>query len=418
MPHTSVDNDVLAMTREARASAAAMRLMPGPQKNALLLAFGTALTEAAEGLLKAARDDASHARAHAVPAHVVQALALSRVDLEGKARLAATLAGLPDPVGRIESTWIRPNGLKIEKVRVPIGVVAVLAEYDAAAVLDAALLGTKAGNAMVVFAGPMVYRTCKALVQALSGASGPAHLGAVPVYLVPGHGDEARRALLRHRGGMDVAIPVGSPTWVDGTLAESHVPVLAQTSRCSHVYVDEEADTDMAMDVVADVVAGEGAGDGSAVLLIHRALAPRLVPAVATLLMERTVPFSADEQTAALLTKTHPSAAAAARPDGSGVRLALVEDVDAAAARIAARGPGSSDAILTNDRAVAARFVALVDSACVYLNASSRFTDGAQFGMGAHVTVSTGRLHARGPVGIEELTTCKYLVSGKGQVLG
>jgi glutamate-5-semialdehyde dehydrogenase len=418
MPHTSVDNDVLAVTREARLSSRCVRLLPGPQKNAFLLACGGALSAAGESLLKAARDDACHARAHGVPAYVVQALALSRVDLEAKARLAATLAGLPEPVGRVESTWIRPNGLKIEKVRVPLGVVAVLAEYDAGAVVDAVLLCLKAGNATVVFAGPMVYRTCRALVRTLAGVPLPPQMARAPVHLVPGHGDPARRALLRHRDALDVAIPVGSRTWVESVMLESRVPVLAQTGRCRHLYLDEDADPDMALAVVADIVGGGIDCEVRDVILVHRAQAPRLVPAIAGVLLERTVPFSAGPGVAELLTDVRPPAVAAAAPSECGVHLALVDNVDAAAAAVVADGSGHSDAIITRDRSAAARFAALVDSACVYLNASTRFTAGSQFGMGAHVTVSTGRLHARGPVGIDELTTCKYLVSGKGQVLG
>jgi glutamate-5-semialdehyde dehydrogenase len=418
MPHTSVDNDVVAVTREARVSSRSVRLLPGPQKNAFLLAWAEALSGAADGLLKAARDDATHARAHGAPTFVVQALALGRSDLEAKARLAATLAGLPDPVGRVESTWIRPNGLKIEKVRVPLGVVAVLAEYDLGGILDAVLLCLKAGNATVLFAGPMVYRTCRALVRALSGAPLPAQMGGLPLHLVPGHGDDVRRALIRHRDSVDVAIPVGSRGWVDSIVAESRVPVLAQTSGRRHVYLDEEADADMALGVVADLVVGDAGCDGPDTILVHRALASGLLPAIAGLLLEKTVPFSVDAQAAALLAEAHPSAAAAGGDREGIVHVSLVDNLEAAAAAIAAHGPGYSDAIVTNDRAVAARFAVLVDSACVYLNASARFTDGVQFGMGAQVTVSTGRLHARGPVGIDELTTWKYLVSGKGQVLG
>jgi glutamate-5-semialdehyde dehydrogenase len=349
---------------------------------------------------------------------VVQALALNRADLEGKSRLAATLAGLPEPVGRIESTWIRPNGLKIEKTRVPLGVVAVLAEYDVGAVIDALLLCAKAGNAVVLLAGPMANRTCTAVVRALSGATVPGQAGAGLVHLVPGHGDAVRRALVRQRGLVDVAIPVGSAAWVSAVLGEALVPVLAQSCRRRHVYVDEDADLALALAVVTDLVTAAAGGEGPDVILVHRAVAPRVLPAVTALLVEKTLPFTADPAASKLLADIHQGAALASAGGPGPIHLALVDGVDAAAAMIAEQGAGFSDAVLTNDRAVAARFATLVDSACVYLNASPRFTEGGQFGMGAQVTVSTGRLHARGPLGIDELTTFKYVVTGKGQVLG
>jgi glutamate-5-semialdehyde dehydrogenase len=414
----STDAEVQAVARQARACSRALRLLPGAQKNACLLAFGAALQQAAESILKAARDDAAHARAHAAPTHVVQALALSRADLESKSRLAATLAGLPEPVGRIESTWMRPNGLKIEKTRVPLGVVAVLAEYDVGAVIDALLLCVKAGDAVALLAGPMVNRTCTAVVRALSAAAVPGQVGAGLVHLVPGHGDQARRALLRQCDLIDVAIPVGSAAWVEAVFGEAWVPVLGQSCRRRHVYVDEDADLSQALAVVADVVTAEALGDGPDVVLVHRAVAPRLLPAVAVLLREKAIPFTVDAGAAGLLADVQLASVVASNSSAGAVHLALVDGVDAAAAVIGEQGSGYSDAILTNDRAVAMRFAALVDSACVYLNASPRFTDGGQFGMGAQVTVSTGRLHARGPLGIDELTTCKYVVTGKGQVLG
>ncbi len=419
MPHASADAEVQAVARQARTCSRALRLLPGAQKNACLLAFAAALQDAADGILKAARDDAAHARAHAAPMHVVQALALSRADLEAKSRLAATLAGLSEPVGRIESTWIRPNGLKIEKTRVPLGVVALLVEYDVSAVIDAFLLCVKAGDAVVLLAGPMANRTCTAVVRALSAAALPGQVSAGLVFLVPGHSEAARRALVRQRELIDVAIPVGSAAWVAAITGEALVPVLGQTCRRRHVYVDEDADLTLALAVVADVVTADPGDDGPDAVLVHRAVAPRLLPAVVGMLLEKTLPFTADAGVSRLLADTHLAAVAQASDRGAAaVHLALVDGVDAAATAIAERGSGYSDAILTNDRAVAARFAALVDSACVYLNASPRFTDGGQFGMGAQVTVSTGRLHARGPLGIDELTTCKYVVTGKGQVLG
>ena len=415
MPHASAEAEVVAVARQARACSRALRLQPGAQKNASLLAFGSALQDAADSILRAARDDAAHARAHGAPTYVVQALALNRADLEGMSRLAATLAGLPEPVGRIESTWIRPNGLKIEKTRVPLGVVALLAEYDVGAVIDALLLCAKAGDAVALLAGPLANRTCTAIVRALAAAALPAQVSAGLVYLVPGHGEVARCALVRQRELVDVAIPVGSAAWVEAISSAALVPVLGQGCRRRHVYVDEDADLALALTVVADVVTADPVGDGPDVILVHRAVAPRVVPAVAEMLLEKTLPFTADAGAAKLLAGVHLAVAAGAV---GGVHLALVDGVDAAAAVIAEQGSGYSDAILTNDRAVAARFAALVDSACVYLNASPRFTDGGQFGMGAQVTVGTGRLHARGPLGIDELTTCKYVVTGKGQVLG
>jgi len=238
------------------------------------------------------------------------------------------------------------------------------------------------------------------------------------VYLIPGHDEASRRALVARQGGVDVALPVGSPAWTDSIAAEARVPVLGQTCRRHHAYVDEDADPAMAVAVIADMVPTDPCGEGPNHVLIHRAAAARLVPVIAGALLEKTIPFSADAGVGKILADLHLATADAAMAAEAGVHLELVDGVDSAAAVIAGHGPGLSDGIVTNDRAVAARFAALVDSACVCLNASTRFSDGAQFGMGAQVTVSTGRLHARGPLGIDELTTYKYVVTGKGQTLG
>ena len=418
MSDVGVDHEMQALARLASQASRSLRLLPGMQKNACLQAFGSALLQSADAILKAARDDAAHARAHGAPTHVVQAIALSRIDIEAKARLAATLAGLPDPVGKVESTWIRPNGLKIEKTRVPLGVVAVLAEFDAGAVIDAVLLCIKAGDAVVVFAGPMVYRTCRAVAQALSTAPLPGQMTLPPVHFVLGHDREARQALLCQRGLVDVAIPVGSASWVDETVQEARVPVLGQTCHRRHLYIDEEAEVSMAVAIVRDLATADPAGDGPDTILIHRAIAARVLPEIVDGFLERGVRLAVDPDVSRLLADLQIAAPATAPAADAAVCIALVDGVDAAAAVIAEHGPGYSDGVVTNDRATATRFAAQVDSACIYLNASTRFTDGGQFGMGAQVTINTGRLHARGPLGIDELTTCRYLVTGKGQVLG
>ncbi len=415
-PH-SKDHDMRELLRRARAAARCLRLLPGPQKNAFLQAVAAALLDGHEAILQAAQNDAAHARAHGASEAVAAGIVLTRADLEGKVRLAGTLAGLPDPIGRVESTWIRPNGLKIEKTRVPLGVVAVLVESDVGAVIDALLLCAKAGDAVVLCAGPMIIRTCTALSRVLSAASlsSKSPLGAL--CLVPGHDEASRRLLVADRAAVDVAIPVGSPAWVQGVVAASRVPILGQTDRGHHLFLDEDADPAMAVALVLDLAQGAAVGEGPCRVLVHSAAAAALLPALAAGLRDGALGFEAAGAAAALLQQERWSPPGSGVPAEPALRLELVDGVDQAAALIGEHGPGLSAGVVTNNRAVATRFAALVDAACVYLNASSRFTDGGQFGMGAQITVSTGRLHARGPVAIDELTTTKYVVTGKGQTL-
>lgn len=415
-PH-DIDHDILELLRRARAGARCLRLLPGPQKNAFLQASAAALLEGHEAILRAARDDAAHARAHGAGEAVAAGIALSRADLEAKVRLAGTLAGLPDPIGRVESTWIRPNGLKIEKTRVPLGVVAVLVESEVRAVLDALLLCAKAGDAMVLCAGPMITRTCAALSRVLSAAALPVRGGLEALFPVAGHDEASRRLLLADRGAVDVAIPVGSPAWTQGVVAVSRVPVLGLTGRGHDLFLDEDADPAMAVALVLDLAHGFGSAAGPCRVFVHSAVAAALLPAVAAALREGALGFVAAGAAAAVLPSGPAAPSASVALAEPALSLELVEGVDQAAALICERGPGVSAGVVTNNRAVATRFAALVDAACVYLNASNRFTDGGQFGMGAQITLSTGRLHARGPIAVDELTTTKYVVTGKGQTL-
>jgi len=395
------------MAVRARAAAHAMRRLATEQKNAMLLAVADALESARADVDAANAEDVAAARAAGLSPAMVDRLALT------DARFAAMVAGvrqvaeLPDPVG--ETIWERerPSGIRIRKVREPFGVVAVVFESRPNVFVDTAALCLKTGNAIMLRGGKEAVRTNRALARTVArclageGASGASPAISHAVQLVDVLDHAAVAEMVRAVGLIDVAIPRGGERLIRAMCEAALIPVLKHYKGVCHVYVDDKANLPMALSILDNAkVQRPSACNAAECLLVHERLAPVFLPMVRAWAADRGV---------------------ALHDDGAGVEylsldlnVATVPDYRAAIEYVNANSSHHSDCIVTSDEARAAEFLRDVDSACVYHNASTRFTDGAEFGMGAEIGISTDKLHARGPMGLEELTTYKYVVTGDG----
>jgi glutamate-5-semialdehyde dehydrogenase len=328
-----------------------------------------------------------------------------------------TIADLKDPIGEQVSRWIRPNGLEIVRVRVPIGVVGVAFESRPHVVANAAALCLKVGNALLLVGDNDARRTGEALVAAIHAGGERKGLPPDAVQAVFSDDPATYRDLARMQGLVDVLLPRGGRNFVDDIVDYASVPVLKHLGGACHVYVDASARVEMAAEIIRDGRCNEPYACNSAdTVLIHRSIAATFVPALTASGFCRRVRLRVDDEARALLPQ---DAATAHDPDAElDLTLAIVRDVEEAIERVNRDGSHVADAIVAEDGDTSERFLREVDSACVLVNASPRFADGGEFGMGAEIGFSTDKLHARGPLGLEELTSTKYLVEGKGQVRG
>jgi glutamate-5-semialdehyde dehydrogenase len=405
----------------ARARAAAVELAPLPRavKDAALFAMSDALIGAADDVLRANAEDVAAARASGTAEAMIDRLELSAPRLEAMAAGLRDVAGLADPVGEVVRGYTQPNGLEIRQVRVPFGVVAMVYEARPNVTVDAAGLAVKSGNAALLRGSGTARRSNEALVQVLGAAAEKAGLPADSVQLVPGTDRDSVRYLLRARGLVDLVIPRGGAGLINYVVENSLVPVIETGVGNVHVYVDAEADLDMAERIVLNSkVSRPSVCNAAETLLVHRAVAAQFLPRVTSALQAAGVVLHGDEDFAA----AGPDVQAATDDDWGREYLSLdlaarvVDDVDAAIAHIRRWSSGHTEAIVTRNLNTARRFVARVDSAAVMVNASTRFTDGGEFGFGAEIGISTQKMHARGPMGLTELTSTKWIVTGDGQV--
>ncbi|RIJ25767.1 glutamate-5-semialdehyde dehydrogenase, partial [Clavibacter michiganensis subsp. insidiosus] len=351
---------------------------------------------------------------------------LDRLTLD--ARRVASLAdavsgirGLDDPLGHVVRGRTLPNGLLLSQVRVPFGVVGAIYEARPNVTVDIAALALKSGNAVVLRGGSAALRTNAVLVDLMRGALERAGLPADAVQTVDAHGRAGAARLMRARGLVDVLVPRGSAELIRTVVEESTVPVIETGAGVVHVYLDASADARMAVDIAVDAkVSRPSVCNAMETLLVHRDAAPRILPSVLDALRDRGVTVHGDSAVRDLW----PDAAPATDEDWAAEYLSLdvavrvVDSVEDAVAHIARWSTHHTESIVTFDLAVAERFLAAVDSAVVMVNASTRFTDGSEFGFGAEVGISTQKLHARGPMGLEELTSTKWIVRGSGQIRG
>jgi glutamate-5-semialdehyde dehydrogenase len=415
----SIEESVVALCRSARQAARALATAPPAAKNSALTIAAARLREDAAALLEANRKDVAAAKQNGLTAALIDRLSLDESRIESMAQGLDQIAALPDPVGETIGRWQRPNGLEITQVRVPLGVVGMIYESRPNVTADAGGLCLKSGNAVVLKGGSEAFATNTAIAARLAAASAVAGLPDGAVQLIPTTDRRAVAALLAQRELVDVIVPRGGTSLIQAITESSSIPVIQHYAGICHVYVDEAADLGMAERIAVNAkVQRPGVCNAMETLLVHSAVAHQFLSAVAKPLRAAGVELRGCPRTRAVL----PEIAVATEDDWRTEYLDLilsVKVVDSLAAAmefINTYGTGHSDAIITDSYANAQRFTAGVDSAAVYVNASTRFTDGYEFGFGAEVGISTNRLHARGPMGLRELTTYKYVIHGSGQI--
>jgi glutamate-5-semialdehyde dehydrogenase len=407
------------LARRVRAASRAVSQSPSSVRNDALRLAADLLDEGFEGVLEANRADLSAAAAAGLAPAAQDRLRLDEGRVHAMASGLRAVAALADPVGEVIDGWVRPNGLRVSRVRVPLGVVGVIYENRPNVTSDAAGLCLKAGNAAFLRGSGSALASNQAVVALLRQAVVKAGLPEDAVALVEDTSHEVAIEFMRLRGLIDCLIPRGGPALIASMLKHATVPYVLDGDGNCHVYVDRAADLSMALDIALNAKTHRfGVCNAAETLLVHTDVAPSFVPRLAEALSAAGVEIRGDAGVCALV----PSAGAASEEDwateflGPIVALGVVASLDAAIEHITRYSSGHSEAIVTADLAAADRFVAEVDAAAVLVNASTRFIDGEQLGLGAEVGISTQKLHARGPMGLRELTTAKWVVRGDGQV--
>lgn len=404
--------------RRARGAAAALALAPGVAKVRALQAAAAAMRADVDRILAANAEDVAAAREKGLRGALVDRLLLDPKRLDGIAAGLEAIADLDDPVGTVLAAWTRPNGLRIERRRVPLGVVGIIYESRPNVTADAGGLCLKAGNATILRGGSDSFHSSRALVDCLHAGLRAAGLSEDAIQLVPTTDRAAVGELLRMAEYVDVIVPRGGRSLIERVQNESRVPVFAHLDGICHVYVDAAADPDAAVAIAVNAKMRRTSVCGAAeTLLVDRTVAAALLPRLAAALTEAGCALRGDADARSLV----PSMDAATEADWSTeyldavLSVAVVDGVGGAIGHINRWGSHHTDSIVTADPAAAERFLNEVDSAIVLHNASTQFADGGEFGMGAEIGISTGRMHARGPVGAEQLTSFKYVVRGDGQ---
>ena len=410
---------VIRVAREARSAARELARTSTADKNRALAAMAQRLRASREAIRSANAQDVQSAKAEGLSAALIDRLTLTDTRLEEMIASIEAVVALPDPVGEVIKAWRRPNGLEIRKVRVPLGVIGIIYESRPNVTSDCASLCLKSGNAVVLRGGAESFRSNQAIGDALRQALRESRLPEAAVGVLPTADRAGVDILLQLDQDIDVIIPRGGEALIRKISETSRIPVIKHAKGVCHVYVDEAADLAMAQAIAVNAKCQRPATcNAMETLLVHERVAAAFLPAVIRPLQEAKVEVRGCERTRAIV----PAVAPAGEEDWSTEYLDLILSVkvvgslDEAMAHIARYGSSHSDAIVTTDAAHADRFLREVDSAAVYVNASTRFTDGFQFGLGAEIGISTDRLHARGPMGLEELTTYKYVVVGSGQL--
>jgi glutamate-5-semialdehyde dehydrogenase len=419
------------MGKQARAASKALSRASTEQKNAALLALANRLVAAQDDILAANHQDVDEAERDGLSAAMIDRLTLSTSRLEGIANDLCKVVELPDPVGEIFEPLTLPNGLRVHKQRVPLGVLAVIYEARPNVTLDVAGLAFKTGNAVILRGGSETLRTNRELVTVIRNVLRECSLPEDAVQFIDDPDRTRVMELLQMYEYVDMLIPRGGAALHQFCRDNSRIPVITGGIGICHLFVDESADLEAAIKVIYNAKTQRPTVCNALdTVLAHRAIAAEFLPRVAAGLEGAGVTFRADESAIAFLIPDHlggtlPASVSPAGPDDFDTEwlslvlgLKVVDGIDQAIEHIAAHSTQHSDGILTHDEANARRFIAEVDSAAVYVNASTRFTDGSQLGLGAEVAISTQRLHARGPMALRELTTYKWVVQGDYSIRG
>ena len=414
----SGQHEVLEAARRAREASHGLALAPRARKDQALLAMADGLLTASATVLAANAEDVRRAEESGTPPNIVDRLRLTDERLAGMAQGLRDVAGLPDPVGEVVRGSTLANGLELRQVRVPFGVIGMIYEARPNVTADAAGICLKSGNAVLLRGSSSARSSNAAIVAVLREAAVSAGLDADVVQLVPGDSHESVKVLMRARGLVDVLIPRGGAGLIRSVVEESTVPVIETGVGNCHVYVDAHADLDKALAIVVNAKTHRTSVCNAAEsLLVHADVAQTFLPRVVAALQEAGVAIHGDDAFAA-----YDGVVPATEEDYGQEYLSLdisarvVPDLGEAIRHIRRFSSQHSDAIVTEDQGAARRFVAEVDSAAVLVNASTRFTDGGEFGFGAEIGISTQKLHARGPMGLPEMTSTKYVVTGDGHV--
>ena len=406
---------MMEMLKNARAVKSDIARLTEEQKNAALQTMADALLANTDAILAANALDLEAAKDTISPV-MLDRLCLTSQRIEGMAKGIREVAELPDPVGLLLDEHIRADGLKIEKVSVPMGVIAIIYESRPNVTSDAAALALKSGNVCVLRGGKEAFRSANAIVTALRAGLTKADIPENAINLVQDTSRDSATALMTANGYVDLLIPRGGAGLINACVRTATVPCIATGTGICHVYVEKTADLDMALKIVKNAKTSRpSVCNAEEVLLLDRAIAPKFLPMLQKELSQ--VELRLDSEAAAIIPGTM-----ASDTDFDTefldyiLAVKCVEDVSEAVRHISAHSTGHSEAIITRDSDAEAIFTACVDSAAVYVNASTRFTDGGEFGLGCEMGISTQKLHARGPMGLRELTTYKYIIHGNGHI--
>jgi len=414
-----VKEQILKIGADAKAASRELAKLSTRKKNAILEAMADEL-DAQRAIIQAenAKDLAAGKNA-GLSAAMIDRLELTDARIDGMIKGLRDVAVLSDPVGAEISTWNRPNGLEIRKVRVPIGVIGIIFESRPNVTCDAAALCFKTSNAVILRGGKEAIHSNMAIAKAMQAGGESKGMPANAIQLIPTTNREAVKVMCQMTDYLDLIIPRGGEGLIKAVTEMSHVPVIKHYKGVCHTYIDASADLEMAWRIAENAKCQRpGVCNAMETLLVHRDIAPGFLPKMGEIFDKDGVEMRGDETVRTLIGSAKPATEADWYEEYLEMVLAIrvVDDVDAAITHINQYGSGHSDAIVTTDDKAEKAFLAEVDSSSVYVNASTRFTDGAEFGMGAEIGISTDKLHARGPMGLEELTTYKFVIHGKGQI--
>lgn len=414
---------VLDAARRGRVAASELRLLTRDRKDAALIAIADALLSATPAIVVANRSDVDRARENGTDEAIIDRLTLDAPRIAAIAAAVRDVAALPDPVGDVVRGYRLPNGLEVRQVRVPLGVVGMIYEARPNVTVDAAVLCLKSGNTALLRGSSSARATNEALVDVMRSALASVGIPEDAIVLVPGDSHESVKHLMTARGLVDVLIPRGGASLIRSVVEGSTVPVIETGVGNCHVYVDESADLDMAVAIVVNSKTQRvSVCNAAETVLVHRAVAEAFLPMVCAALGERGVTVHGDEDFGSAATVADVKFIPVTDDDWAAeyysldIAAGVVDSLDDALRHIATWSSGHTEAIVTSSQQAASQFIAAVDAAAVMVNASTRFTDGGEFGFGAEIGISTQKLHARGPMGLAELTTTTYVVIGDGHL--
>ena len=415
--------EVLAAARRAKDAAAVLRNVSRADKDTALISMANALVLHTDVIVAANSKDIEAARNNGTDEAIIDRLTLNRDRIEAVAQGLRDVAALPDPVGEVVRGFTLPNGLEVRQLRVPMGVVAMIYEARPNVTVDAAGLALKSGNCVLLRGSSSAHNTNVELVAVMRSALETSPVPVDAIQLAPGTTHEAARHLMTARGLVDVVIPRGGAGLINSVVEQSTVPVIETGVGNCHVYIDESADIEKAVRIAVNAKTQRTTVCNTAeTLLVHAGIAPKLLPVLLAAFKEKGVTIHGDQAFAKYSSDAGIQFESATDKDWADeyysldIAAAIVSDIDAAIAHISKWSTGHTEAIVSESQSAIRHFTSSVDSAAVMVNASTRFTDGGEFGFGAEIGISTQKLHARGPMGLQELTTTTYIVTGDGHI--